>query len=116
MTGCAVPIGHRTREKEAHLAHIAELRPYLLEATGDVMKARGMPVLSSRRRTGNSGYACENAGRKFPIIRAVLRDVADGDRISWRGAAGELREVLREVIDQLSPDNKVRISRGVQLE
>src|SRR5215510_13790648 len=40
------------REKQAYLGQIAEVRPYLLEATIDLMKARGSPrlVLSQTER------------------------------------------------------------------
>lgn len=38
------------------------------------------------------------------------------DRLSYRGVAAELREVLREVIDHLAPDNAVMQSAGFQLE
>jgi hypothetical protein len=105
------------REKEAYLGHIAELRPYLLEATIDLMKARGIPrlVLSQMERA-----TVETLTKMLPGSSAsyeqVLRDIADGQRISWRGTAGELREVLREVIDHLAPDDKVRASQGFQLE
>src|SRR5689334_17949261 len=41
------------REKDAYLGQIAELRPYLLEATVDLMKARGAPrlILSETERS-----------------------------------------------------------------
>jgi hypothetical protein len=35
-----------------------------------------------------------------------LLDLADASRLSFRGAAAELREVLRELIDYLAPDTK----------
>jgi hypothetical protein len=105
------------REKQAYLGHIAELRPYLLEATIDVMKARGSArlVLSTTERA-----ILETLGRMLPSTSAsyeqALRDVAQGRRVSWRGTATELREVLREVIDYLAPDDKVTASTGFQLE
>jgi hypothetical protein len=46
----------------------------------------------------------------------ALRDIAQPDRISWRGTATELREVLREVMDHLAPDDQVMASPGFQLE
>jgi hypothetical protein len=46
----------------------------------------------------------------------ALRDIFHGGRISWRGTASELREVLREVMDHLAPDDKVRASPGFKLE
>lgn len=37
----------------------------------------------------------------------AIRDLAGPDRLSWRGPATDLRESLRETIDQLAPDNLV---------
>ncbi len=34
----------------------------------------------------------------------ALRDIADDNRLSYRGVAAELREVVREVLDRLAPD------------
>jgi hypothetical protein len=46
----------------------------------------------------------------------ALRDIAQSTRVSWRGTAGELREVLRELIDHLAPDKTVMSSDGFHLE
>lgn len=45
-----------------------------------------------------------------------IRDVESGDRISWRGTAAEFREVLREVLDYLAPDEEVIGQEGFRLE
>ncbi len=105
------------REKEAYLGQITELRPYLLEATVDFMKARGSPrlVLSQTERA-----ILDTLGRMLPVTGAsyeqALLDIAQGKRVSWRGSAAELREVLREAIDHLAPDDKVLGSPGFQAE
>ncbi len=39
--------------------------------------------------------------------RQVLQDLGDTQRISYRGTAAELREVLRELLDHLAPDEEV---------
>src|SRR5688572_16345011 len=89
------------REKEAYLGHIAEVTPYLLEATVDLMKAgASVLVLSQTERAILATLAT-----MLPIAGAsyeqVLRDLSLGERVSWRGTGSELREVLREVIDHL---------------
>jgi len=105
------------REKQAYSGQIAELTPYLLEANVALMKARGdrRLVLSQTERA-----VLDTLNRMLPATAAsyeqVLRDIANGDRISWRGTAAELRETLREVMDQLAPDDKVLASPGFQLE
>lgn len=46
----------------------------------------------------------------------AIRDLADDTRISYRGSAAELREVLREVCDHLAPDADVIKSDGYKPE
>jgi hypothetical protein len=48
--------------------------------------------------------------------RQALLDLADAKRVSFRGAAHELRESLREVLDHLAPDAEVLKSPGFKLE
>ncbi len=45
----------------------------------------------------------------------VLQDLNDSTRVSYRGTASELREVLRELLDHLAPDDEV-MKTGVRLE
>lgn len=45
----------------------------------------------------------------------VLQDLNDPTRISYRGTASELREVLRELLDHLAPDAEV-MKTGIKLE
>jgi hypothetical protein len=105
------------REKDAYLGQLAELRPYLMEATIDFMKARGASrlLLSQIERA-----ILETLGKMLPLTSAsyeqALRDLSQMSRVSWRGTANELREVLREVIDHLAPDGKVTAAAGFQLE
>jgi hypothetical protein len=48
--------------------------------------------------------------------RQALADLQDDKRISFRGPALELREVLREILDHMAPDNEVVASPGFQLD
>ena len=48
--------------------------------------------------------------------RQALADLKDDKRVSFRGPALELREVLREVLDHLAPDHDVVASPGFKLE
>lgn len=45
-----------------------------------------------------------------------INDLADTNRISYRGAANEFREALREILDQLAPDNEVTAQPNFQFE
>jgi hypothetical protein len=46
----------------------------------------------------------------------VLQDLREENRVSLRGTASELREILREVLDHLAPDESVAKSPGFKLE
>lgn len=46
----------------------------------------------------------------------AIRDLADGGRVSYRGPAAELREVLREVLDHQAPDGEVMKSSDYKPE
>ena len=61
-------LANSPRAKEAYIGQIAELRPYLLEATIDLMKARGSPrlILSQTERSRNTG---QDASSELRIIR-----------------------------------------------
>jgi hypothetical protein len=105
------------REKSAYSGQAAELTPLLLEATVDIMKAAASAVLvlSQTERA-----ILSTLQHMLPVAAASyeqgLRDLTAGDRVSWRGTGTELREVLREVIDHLAPDDQVRAAPGFQLE
>lgn len=45
----------------------------------------------------------------------AIRDIADDNRLSYRGVASELRETVREVLDRLAPDADMRAA-GVRVE
>lgn len=48
--------------------------------------------------------------------KQALSDLSDVERVSFRGTAHELREAVREVLDQLAPDEKVMNASGFKLE
>jgi hypothetical protein len=48
--------------------------------------------------------------------RQAMRDLADAKRVSFRGPALELREALREVLDNLAPDEDVLNGENFKLE
>lgn len=65
--------------------------------------------------------------RIFATLKAMLPDAAasyeqaiidlrGGARLSWRGTAVEFREVVREVLDHLAPDDAMTKEPGFQLE
>lgn len=46
----------------------------------------------------------------------AIRDLSGEDRLSWRGPATDLREALRETLDQLAPDKDMTAQTGFKLE
>lgn len=48
--------------------------------------------------------------------RQSIVDLNDPSRISFRGVATELRELIREVLDKLAPDEQVMSAQGFMLE
>ena len=107
----------RASERQAYAGQLNELRPYLLEATVDLLKARGTPrlVLSETERSIVATLAALLPAAAASYEQS-LRDISQGGRVSWRGTATELREALREVIDHLAPDDQVMAGVGFKLE
>lgn len=48
--------------------------------------------------------------------RQAVLDLNQGERLSYRGTASELREALRETLDHLAPDGEVTRQQGFKLE
>jgi hypothetical protein len=50
-----------------------------------------------------------------PSYQQVIIDLAEANKLSYRGTATELREVVREVLDHLAPDEDVLAAPGFKL-
>jgi len=105
-----------SREQHAYIGQINELRPYLLEATFDLMKSRGARLVLSPLERSILATLTKLLPATAASYEQALRDIAHARRVSWRGTALELREALRDVMDHLAPDDKVMGSPGFQLE
>lgn len=105
-------------KKETLMTPLRNLRPLVLEASVHLMKARGVPrILLSETEKG----IITTLERMLPGTRdsyeQVMRDIGQpGGRVSWRGTAAELRDVLREVMDHLAPDIQVMAAPNFRLE
>ncbi|MCW2601744.1 MAG: hypothetical protein JWM02_3573, partial [Frankiales bacterium] len=79
-------------------------RMHLLEG-----QARAAPLYASVTRLESGVIA--TLERMLPraalSYRQVVADLGGPDRLSYRGTATELREVVREVLDHLAPDESV---------
>jgi hypothetical protein len=113
-----------TRMRAAYLENGRRVRKALREL--DVARVMRAGVSSSRddaharaARTAIDGLVLEALHQILPMTAAsyeqALIDLDDLARISYRGVANELREVLREVIDYYAPDEALRAD-GVKAE
>jgi len=70
--------------------------------------------------TGSEGAILTTLERMIPTAGAsykqALLDLQQMGRVSYRGTAAELREVVREVLDHLAPDDAVIAVPGFKLE
>src|SRR5439155_23203802 len=75
-----------------------------------IPRAPGEPTPSAD--TGGDEIVASRLRQLDPILAAsyeqAVRDVADNQRITYRGAAAELREVLTGVLHRLAPDAEVQ--------
>jgi hypothetical protein len=112
-----IDLASDSREKTYFFGPLKEIRALVLECTIHLMKARGVPrLLLSQTERGILTTLERMLPNTADSYEQVLRDIAHGARVSWRGTAAELREVLREVMDHLAPDDKVTASQGYQQE
>lgn len=89
------------------------------EAAIEIRVGGGVPQPAAHLTTATEAAIIETLDGIVPTIalsyRQVLQDLSDQTRVSFRGTASELREVLRELLDHLAPDVDV-LKSGVALE
>ncbi len=101
---------YRDLLKRAHGA-LSELELYLIsprpQASAPPTDGQHHEILETLEKI------CPSAARSF---QQGLSDLFDPTRKSWRGTAVEFREALREVLDQLAPDDQVMTQPGYKQE
>ncbi len=74
------------------------------------LKTRTKPVLTPRAESQDK-EAVKTLLQAYPVLEdgynQVLNDLNDSNRLSYKGTANELREVLRGVLAELAPDTEV---------
>jgi hypothetical protein len=89
------------------------IAPLFLKATIELAKARGEQRLVLSHAEQNILRRLEGM---LPVsadsYEQAIRDIVEGGKVSWRGTATELREVLREVIHHLAPTEDVIAAPG----
>jgi hypothetical protein len=93
---------------------------------------KALPAITSRleMEVGSTAETAKMSSSEQVLFKAIsdlvpsaglsyqqaIHDLADATRVSFRGPATELREVLREVLDHQAPDDEVVASEGFGLE
>jgi len=119
-------------QKVLELANSVSTRKAYQRAISQLIRARNelelrVHVLVGQRSTGASIVAGGDEARILQTLQQMLPlsaaayqqaliDLSSGPRLSYRGIAVELREVLREVLDHLAPDEDVEKSPNFRLE
>jgi hypothetical protein len=103
------------RTARAQAQELELLREYRLgEARGESRRGTGLVITDVEARI------IATLGDLVPVAalsyEQAIRDLGSTDRVSYRGTANELREVLRETVDRLAPDDVVMAAQGFRLE
>lgn len=109
-------LSNSPRNRLAYRRQLTEIKPYIQEAMIDVMKSRSVRLVVSDIERAVLSTLAKMLPATAVSYEQVLIDIGHGKRVSWRGTATELREVLREVMDHLAPNDKVMAAQGFTLE
>jgi hypothetical protein len=110
--------------KASYLGELDIVRTAWPELVRDVEQHRGQLILKAAASQIQISEVERRILETLPKIglpdavqsyQQVLIDLAEGNRLSYRGTATELREVVREVLDHLAPDDDVMAAPGFKL-
>jgi hypothetical protein len=103
----------KTSRKSTYKTRIRDLDELRseVETAIEIRATGGNTHSATRLTTATEGAILTTLNQIVPSTalsyRQVLQDLGDRQRISYRGTAAELREVLRELLDHLAPDGDV---------
>jgi hypothetical protein len=98
---------------QRHYRDLVAKRPGIDRCKGTLEGVHGVNTPDESKLLGAIEQLVPSAGISY---RQALADLRDDRRISFRGPALELREVLREILDHVAPDKDVAASPGFQME
>jgi len=125
MDFCAqelIRLANGKNRRRTFLKHLKELRTYRPEvemAVAQVASEDEKPVIEKRAFSEIEEKILATLRELLPSAALSYQQVLEDfrvPRISLRGTASELREVLREVLDQLAPDADVASQPNFKLE
>lgn len=112
----AMSRGHPSRGKVVDM--LTSAKQLLVSLEGSALatataKSAGRRTATDRLIIDTLKDVCTSAAAAYS---QALEDLGADKRESWRGPATDLRESLRETLDQMAPDDEVMKSPGFKLE
>jgi hypothetical protein len=109
--------GHKRGQTSRYKKLLTEAREALIQ----VDAARLLPsVVELNPVDGSDSQILSALDRMLPSAALAylqaIEDLKQNDRYSWRGPATDLRECMREVLDQIAPDREVEGQAGYKKE
>ncbi len=108
--------GHPSRSKVVDM--LTDAKQLLVRLEEGVLVSA--TAKSADRKTATDRLIIETLNEVCPSAAAsyaqALEDLGADKRLSWRGPATDLRESLRETLDEMAPDDEVLASPGFKLE
>jgi Predicted pPIWI-associating nuclease len=106
-----VKLASGTSRKSTYMRRLRELSTLRIgvETTIEIQAAGGgdTVVLTTATESAIIGTLEKILPTSALSYKQVLQDLGEGGRVSYRGTAAELREVVRELLDHLAPDDEV---------
>jgi Predicted pPIWI-associating nuclease len=118
-----VELGHANNSRASYLKTLREIDKLLRQASVEIV-AFGSRVykddVEAVQFQPDEAAIIETLRSLVPTAAAsyeqAVIDIRGGNRLSYRGAAADLREALREILDHLSPDDAVMNRPNFKLE
>jgi hypothetical protein len=112
ITQYIVKLTSRGNRKSTYLRRLRELTDLRGDVEGEIeIRAVGAAQPVTRLTTSTESAIIATLDQILPSsalsYKQVLQDLNDQQRLSYRGTAADLREVLRELLDHLAPDEEL---------
>lgn len=111
-------LSHKNSATNKYKEVFKELKRHLVLLDSRLVAAPARSAASTRQDIDNRIVATLRALLPSAAMsyEQALIDLAQDERLSWRGPATDLREALRETLDHLAPDSDVTTAQGYKQE
>ena len=111
-----IEFSDRATAKTSYKKQIKSIRKLVPKITSQIELGQGVARHSGANTTQEDEKVIQTLDGLVPSAalsyRQAIIDLADDNRLSFRGPALELREALRETLDHLAPDDEVTAAPG----